>query len=310
MARKPILIAGPTASGKSALALAIAAREPALIINADALQVYANWRVLTACPSETEERQAIHRLYRHVSPTQDYSVGHWLREVAHELERAAQDNLRPLIVGGTGLYFGALTSGLAEVPATPSEVRTEADALREAGQTAGFLTYLQTHDPEILTRIDQANPMRLQRAYEVHRATGKALSAWQAETPPPLLAREDTVPLVLEADVPWLNARIAGRFAQMAETGALDEVAANLDAALDFTSPAGQALGARDLAAHLRGETSLETAIETASIATRQFAKRQRSWFRGRMSDWHHLPLGEGSSAATLYDSAKGLIEG
>jgi len=276
---QPVLIAGPTASGKSALALQIAEQQGGVIVNADAIQVYANWRVLTARPSEEDESRAPHALYGHVPYDTDYSVGHWLREVAPLL--TGPD--RPIITGGTGLYFSALTQGLAEIPPTPPEIRDEANA-RVASE--GFIALLNELDPETASRIDRQNPMRVQRAWEVLRATGKPLADWQDDTPPPLLPLEHCVPILFDVDKDWLNARIARRFAMMVDMGALDEARANL-ATWDPTLLSNKAIGAPELIAHLQGDMTLDQACEAATIATRQFAKRQRTWFRARMKAWH-----------------------
>ncbi len=276
---QPVLIAGPTASGKSGLALALAERQGGVIVNADALQVYAGWRVLTARPAPEEEARAPHRLYGMVAADQDWSVGHWLRAVAPLLQGPA----RPIIVGGTGLYFTALTEGLAEIPPTPPAIRAEGDSL-SLGQL------LEALDPETRTRIDQRNRARAQRAWEVLRATGRGLAAWQAETGPPLLPPDRAARLVLRPGRDWLAERIARRFDQMIAAGALDEARAALQG-WDPARPASRAIGAPELIAHLRGEISLADAVEAAKLATRQYAKRQRSWFRSRMSDWQALPL-------------------
>ncbi|MEQ9242103.1 tRNA (adenosine(37)-N6)-dimethylallyltransferase MiaA [Roseovarius indicus] len=283
-AEMPVLIAGPTASGKSALALEIAETRGGVIVNADAIQVYDNWRVLTARPSPAEEARAPHRLYGHVAHDAAYSVGDWLREVAGILQGEA----RPIVVGGTGLYFTALTEGLAEIPATPSEVRAEATARLEAGGLAALLADL---DDETLSRIDQMNPMRVQRAWEVQRATGRGIAAWQDDTPPPLLPPEACARLVVDAPKDWLNPRIERRFDQMLDAGALDEARANLPG----WNPAhlsAKAIGAPELIAHLNGEISLAQAREAAIVGTRQFAKRQRTWFRARMKGWQRLSAG------------------
>lgn len=276
---QPVLIAGPTASGKSGLALALAERQGGVIVNADALQVYAGWRVLTARPAPEEEARVPHRLYGMVAADQDWSVGHWLRAVAPLLQGPA----RPIIVGGTGLYFTALTEGLAEIPPTPPAIRAEGDSL-SLGQL------LEALDPETRTRIDQRNRARAQRAWEVLRATGRGLAAWQAETGPPLLPPDRAARLVLRPDRDWLAERIARRFDQMIAAGALDEARAALQG-WDPARPASRAIGAPELIAHLRGEMPLADAVEAAKLATRQYAKRQRSWFRSRMSDWQALPL-------------------
>ena len=283
-ARQPVLIAGPTASGKSALALKIAENQGGVIINADASQVFDGWRVLTARPDAQEESRAEHQLYGHVPFEAHYSTGQWLRDVAPLL---AKGHKRPIIVGGTGLYFAALTEGLAEIPPTTSDVRAEANRLREAGQIADMVDAL---DSATQAKIDLQNPMRVQRAWEVQRQTGKGLAQWHAETPPPLLPLSDCCTLVLDADTDWLNARIARRFDAMVAGGALDEARANLDR-FDPDLLSCKAIGAPELVAHLRGETTLEQAKTAASIATRQFAKRQRTWFRARMKSWQKLAL-------------------
>lgn len=284
-AGQTVLIAGPTASGKSALALALAERMGGVVVNADAIQVYANWRVLTARPSAEDEARAPHRLFGHIAHDQDYSVGHWLREV----EAMCQGPDRLIIVGGTGLYFSALTEGLAEIPATPSEIRDEADALRTADRVDHMLADL---DPVTRDRIDVQNPMRVQRAWEVWRGTGRSLAEWQDDTPPPLLRLSDCAALLLEADKDWLNARIARRFDQMIEQGALDEVRANL-AHWDPSLPSCRAIGAPELVAYLRGEITLDQARDSATISTRQYAKRQRTWFRARMRSWQQVSAAE-----------------
>ena len=276
----PVLIAGPTASGKSALALAIAEAGGGVIVNADALQVYDGWRVLTARPTADEEARARHVLYGHVPFEAEYSVGDWLREVTPLLDGPE----RPIIVGGTGLYFRALTEGLAEIPPTPPEVRTEA----EARDPAALLEELRRGDPAIVARIDTQNPARLRRAWEVLRATGRPLSAWQDATEAPALPLAATVPLLLDADRDWLNARIALRFDRMLEAGALAEAEANLHR-WDKAGGARKAIGASELIAHLRGEMTLDEAREAAVIASRQYAKRQRTWFRARMGGWTAL---------------------
>ena len=276
---QPVLIAGPTASGKSALALEIAQRNGGVIINADAIQVFENWRVLTARPPAEDEALAPHLLYGHLAGDAEYSVGHWLREVAALLNTGA----RPIIVGGTGLYFTALTQGLADIPPTPPALREAANA-RVAEE--GFEALLAELDSETAARIDRQNPMRVHRAWEVLQATGKPLAFWQDNTPPPLLPLGDTMPIVFDVDKGWLNSRIARRFDLMLEQGALEEAEANLPT-FDPTQLSAKAIGAPELIAHLRGTLTLEEARERATIATRQFAKRQRTWFRSKMSDWH-----------------------
>lgn len=273
----PILIAGPTASGKSALALAIARQQGGVIVNADASQVYACWRVLTARPSLAEETRAPHWLYGHVPWDAAYSAGHWLREVSALLARGD----RAIIVGGTGLYFQALTRGMADIPAIPGEIRAQADELT-LGQMQAAL------DPATAALVDMANRARVQRAWEVATATGRGLADWQAKTPAPVLPLARTVPLLVDMPKDRLEARIRQRFDRMLEHGALDEVAAMQDR-FDPALPAFKPIGVPELVAHLKGEISLEQARERVSIATRRFAKRQRTWFRSKMRGWHRI---------------------
>lgn len=272
----PVLIAGPTASGKSALAMELAARDGRVVVNADALQVYGCWRVLTARPSAADEAMVPHALYGHVGRDEPWSVGHWLRAVAPLLDRPA------VIVGGTGLYFSALTEGLAEVPEIPPEVRAEADARRAAEGFAGMLAEL---DAATAARIDRANGARVQRAWEVLRATGRGLAGWQQDTGAPVLPLDRVEALVIRPDVAWLDARIARRFAAMMAEGALEEVRAELPG-WDPQRPSARAIGAPELVAHLRGEIGLDEAIAAATLASRRYAKRQRTWFRNRMKLW------------------------
>ncbi len=276
-----MLIAGPTASGKSALAMELAARDGRLIVNADALQVYANWRVLTARPSPADEAALPHALYGHVPREVAYSVGHWLREVAPLLSQPV------VIVGGTGLNFNALTRGLAEVPEIPTTVRAAANARRAAEGHAALLAEL---DAATAARIDRQNPVRIQRAWEVLRATGRGLASWQDDTPAPLLPLDHAEALTLVPEVAWLNDRIDRRFRQMFHEGALDEARANLSD-WDPTLPSSRAIGAPELIAHLWGEVSLSDAIDAAVVASRQYAKRQRTWFRSNMGTWRQLSL-------------------
>ena len=283
---RPVLIAGPTASGKSALAMEIAARTGGVIVNADALQVYGCWRVLTARPSPADEATLPHRLYGHVPCDAAWSVGDWLRDVARLMGDLPGP---PIFVGGTGLYFTALTEGLAEIPPVPAEVRAESEALIAAEGHAGLSARLAEADPETYARIDTRNPMRVQRAWEVLRATGRPLSAWQAETGPPLLPLAGAQAFVVEAERDWLNARIEARFRAMLEAGALEEARAALPG-WQPDLPACRAIGAPELVAHLQGRMTLAEAEAEAIAATRNYAKRQRTWFRARMRAWTPVP--------------------
>lgn len=276
---RPVLIAGPTASGKSALAVSIVRERGGVVVNADALQVYDGWRVLTARPSPEEEREVPHHLFGHVGMEEPYSVGHWIRDVAPLLRGPH----RPVIVGGTGLYLSALTEGLAEIPPTPAEVRAEADALPLDALLSGL-------DGRTAAGIDLRNRARVQRAWEVLRATGRPLAEWQAETPPPLLPLSGATAIVLRPEVPWLDARIAARFDAMLESGALDEVRELLPQWREGT-PAFRALGAEELRAHVEGRMTLDEARARAILASRLYAKRQRTWFRSRMGGWRAVAI-------------------
>lgn len=282
---RPVLLAGPTASGKSALALALARAQGRAVVNADALQVYGMWRVLSARPSPADHAAVPHLLYGHVGFA-DYSVGHWLRD----LERVLAAHPDPVITGGTGLYFTALTEGLAPIPPVAPHWRAESAARLAAGGVAALVAEL---DVATAARIDRANPARVQRAWEVLRATGRGLAAWQADTPPPRLPRAacaDAVVLMPGRD--WLAARIDSRFDAMLAAGALDEVRAVLPdwaAAGDGAAPWARAIGAAELVAHLRDQMSLTDARDAATLATRRYAKRQRTWMRNRLADWHRV---------------------
>ncbi|MEZ5747079.1 MAG: tRNA (adenosine(37)-N6)-dimethylallyltransferase MiaA [Paracoccaceae bacterium] len=280
---KPVLIAGPTASGKSALALSIAERQGGVIVNADALQVWACWRILSARPGQADEARAEHLLYGHLPMDGEYSVGSWLRDVAGIMASGK----RMIVTGGTGLFLSALTEGLADIPPTPPAIRAEGEGLLAAG---GIAALLRDVDTATAARIDRRNPARVQRAWEVLRSTGRGLAAWQDDTGPPLLPLDRATALVIDADRDWLAERIDRRFDAMIANGALDEVAAILP---DWnpSAPWARAIGAPELAAHLRGEMSLAEAVGAAKTASRRYAKRQRTWFRARMAAWRrHVP--------------------
>ena len=276
----PVLIAGPTASGKSALALDIAARQGGIIVNADASQVYDCWRVITARPSAAEEAQAPHALYGHIAYDAEYSAGHWLREVLPLLNGPE----RVIIVGGTGLYFTALSEGMAEIPATPQAVRAEGDARSLEALRAEL-------DPETASRIDLLNRARVQRAWEVLKSTGRPLASWQDDTPAPALPLRNCTALVLNSEKSWLEERIRRRFGLMLDQGAMEEIQAMKDR-YDPALPSCKAIGVPELMAYARNQITLNDAEERAAIATRQFAKRQRSWFRARMKSWQQIALG------------------
>lgn len=300
----PILIAGPTASGKSSLGLALAAKLDGVVINADALQVYVRWNILSARPGDDDMARAPHRLYGHVDDSQLYSVGHWLIEVQREIKAALAASRTPIILGGTGLYFTTLTSGLAPIPQIPETVRAAGNTLREERGCAGFIEELARLDPETLGNTDQNNPMRLQRAWEVFTATGRGLVEWQRATPEPALRLEDTIPILLNCDRNWLNDRIAVRTLQMIRGGAIDECRQALEAGWDPGLASSQAIGAAEIVRYLTGDLTLEEATELVVVKTQQYAKRQRTWFRSKMKDWIALDPASG----TLVEDAMAVV--
>lgn len=283
---RPLLIAGPTASGKSAFALRAAA-DGGIVINADASQVYDGWQILTARPDPVEEAKAPHRLYGFVDPARRYSVGDWLRDLAPVLETALSEGTRPIIVGGTGLYFKALTEGLVEIPAIPDIIH---QSVHTRGQEIGreaFGAELSRRDPETAATTDLMNPMRVARALEVLEATGRGLADWHADTPLPLVPDAEKVLIAPERDVVY--ARCDERFDVMLASGVLAEAEAMMARQLDPALPAMKAVGAPELFAHLRGEISLAEAADQARQATRNYAKRQMTWMRNQMKDWRQI---------------------
>jgi tRNA dimethylallyltransferase len=278
---RPILIAGPTASGKSALAVELAEGQGRAVVNADALQVYAGWPILTACPGPGDLACAPHHLYAHVPHDHSYSVGDWLRDVLPLLNHSPA----PVIVGGTGLYFMALTEGLVEIPAIAPALRDRSETILASSGVAALLADL---DPLTVSRIDTRNPKRVQRAWEVQQQTGRSIAAWQDDTGSPILPEAKATCYVLNADPGWLAGRIERRFDGMIAKGAVEE-ARRMEADWDPTRPSSKAIGAVELIRVIRGEMPMEEAIATAKLRTRQYAKRQRTWFRARMSGW--IPL-------------------
>ncbi len=283
-----VLIAGPTASGKSALALRLAEAIGGEIVNADALQVYRDLRVLSARPAPDEEARIPHHLFGVVDAAEAWSVGKWLTAATRALVDIAVRGRTAVVVGGTGLYFRALTDGLADIPAVPAMVRHRAAELFEQIGEAAFRGRLSGFDPAAAARIAPGDRQRLCRALEVHDATGRALSDWQAGTSPALAADAWTA-AALEPPRALLYARCDARLEAMVAAGALDEVRALAARGLDPVLPAMKAVGVRELAAHLAGQLSLETAIAAAQQETRRYAKRQMTWLRRQTPDWPRI---------------------
>jgi tRNA dimethylallyltransferase len=286
-ANKAVLIAGPTASGKSALALALAEKLGGTVINADSMQVYSHLRIITARPSPEEEARAPHRLYGTVDEAENYSVGRWVADVGEVLAAIAAEGRIPTVVGGTGLYFKALTSGLAAVPPIPAEVRAQVRARVDTEGVSALYAELMARDPETAHRLMPLDRVRICRALEVFLATGRSLSQWHQEGGmAPLLDPARAAKIFLTCERTELVGRIDKRFAAMLEAGALDEVRALAARQLDPLLPAMKAHGVPWLIRHLGGEMSLDEAAEGGRMDTRRYAKRQVTWFRGQMTDW------------------------
>ncbi|MCO8019199.1 tRNA (adenosine(37)-N6)-dimethylallyltransferase MiaA [Brevundimonas diminuta] len=283
------LIAGPTASGKSRLAMQRARETGAVVINADSQQLYADLRVLSARPSVEDEAEIPHRLYGVADAADAWSVGRWSRAVMDLLAELAAEGRAALLVGGTGLYFNALTKGLAEIPPVPVDIRDAVQAEFDAEGEAVFRRRLAQVDPAAEAAIFPADRQRLVRAFSVHRASGRALSDWKADTRP-LLAPHSYDALVVEPSRERLYASCDARVDVMMAHGALDEVRALVARDLSPDLPAMKAVGVRELAAHLEGELSLEDAVAAVKQSTRNYAKRQLTWFRNQQRDWPRDP--------------------
>jgi tRNA dimethylallyltransferase len=279
-----ILIAGPTASGKSALALALAEARNGVIINADSMQVYRDLRVLTARPTRQEEARAPHRLYGHVDAAVNFSAGAWVADAATILAEARAQNRLPIFAGGSGLYFKALTRGLSAVPPIPLDVREDVRARLARDGVEALHAQLMQRDPASAERLKPRDKVRVARALEVVEATGRSLTDWHRDGLAPLLPPGAFAAVFLEPERDELYARIDVRFDAMLGAGALDEVAALASRKLDCLLPAMKAHGVPALIRHLAGEITLEQAAVIGRADTRHYAKRQFTWFR------HQLP--------------------
>jgi len=282
-----ILITGPTASGKSALAIEAAKSVDGVVINADSMQVYDTLRVLTARPSTNDMDGVPHHLYGHVRAGENYSTGAWLRDVETCLCELKQAGRKPVFVGGTGLYFKALTQGLALMPDIPEDLRAYwRNRLIEEGPE-NLHRELAEKDKEVAARLDPADGQRIVRAIEVIEASGRSIADFQAETPPPLIPADSAQKIVVLPERPVLHDRINKRFEGMLEAGAIAEVEALLALNADPASPIMRAIGVPEIAAFTRGEMSRDAVITRGSAATRQYAKRQMTWFRNQMGpEW------------------------
>jgi tRNA dimethylallyltransferase len=294
--RNAILIAGPTASGKSALALDLAERKGGAIVNTDSMQVYSVLDVLTARPGAAELARAPHFLYGHVHPAVPYSTGAWLRDVSRLVDGGALAGHVPIFVGGTGLYFRALLEGISDMPDIPGVIRDRWRSELKALGAHRLHRELFRRDAAAAVRLKPSDSQRILRALEVLDASGRSILDWQAARGRPLIERESATLLAIEPQREALVRRIDARFDAMIDRGVLDEVKAILELGLDPALPAMKAIGVRELAAALAGKLPFPEAIERSKIATRQYAKRQGTWFRNQLGpEWRRLQLGDGA---------------
>lgn len=302
--RRAVLIAGPTASGKSALALGIAQRTGGVVINADSMQVYRELSILTARPSPEDERQAPHRLYGHVASHDGYTVARYLDDLEKVLSETA--GKVAVIVGGTGLYFNAMTQGLSDVPPIDERVRTFWRERAKTMSAAALHKELAVVDPVLYGRLHPNDTQRVLRALEVADSTGRPLSDWQEKRSAPLIAGGRIARVVMAPERDWLHDRIEQRFHAMVAGGGLDEARAFAALGLDPELPAMKAIGVPEMMAAASGDLSPEAAIEAAVTATRQYAKRQETWFRNQMPEWPRVdPAHQRHFVAVMDDIAQ-----
>jgi tRNA dimethylallyltransferase len=285
-AKQAVLIAGPTASGKSALALHLAERLGGVVVNADSMQVYRDLRVITARPAPGEEARVPHRLYGHVDAAENYSVGRWCRDAAVVLEEIAAQGRLPILVGGTGLYFKALLTGLAAVPPIPDDIRTRVRERIVSEGAPALHAELMRADPKTAQRLMVNDRSRISRALEVVEATGRPLSDWHRDGLPPLVDAAHAVKVFVTCERAELVRRIEARFGIMLKAGALEEVRALAARRLDPLLPAMKAHGVPWLIRQLAGAISRDEAAAGGIMDTRRYAKRQVTWFRNQMQDW------------------------
>ncbi len=299
-----MLIAGPTASGKSALALELAQKIGGVIVNTDSMQVYRDLRIITARPTPQEEARVPHRLYGHVDAAVNFSAGSWISDAAAVLAEARAQNRLPIFTGGSGLYFKALTRGLSAVPPISAEVREDVRARLERGGVEALHAELARRDPASAERLKPRDRSRIARALEVVEATGRSLTDWHRDGLPPLLPPGTFSALFLDPERDELYARIDARFAAMLQAGALEEVERLAARRLDPLLPAMKAHGVPALIRHVSGEISLEAAAEIGRRDTRHYAKRQFTWFR------HQLPEFEWVRPEAAGEWLSGVIPG
>ena len=289
---KPILLTGCTASGKSELAKELAMLSPSLIINADALQVYECWKIISARPSQQDMTDFNHSLYGHVNCKDNYDVGSWLDELKIQLYHAKKRSLRPIIVGGTGLYYTLLTDGISEIPVVSAQTREKSNELL-GNEPAKLLSDLQQFDEQTFYNIDRKNFARVQRAWEVLYETGKGITYWQSRVLPPTLSIADTIPVVLNIASDKLGDNIKNRFNKMIDLGVIEEVeevfkkvTTSIENKASF-----RAIGVHEIKNFLDNKIDFKDLEEVIIIKTRQYAKRQRTWFRNKLKGWNLVEI-------------------
>jgi tRNA dimethylallyltransferase len=292
-----ILIAGPTASGKSALALELAQKHGGTIINADSMQVYRDLRIITARPTGDEEQRLPHRLYGHVDAAENYSVGRWVTEAAQALADARSRGRPAILVGGTGLYFSTLTRGIAAVPPIPAEIRRDVRSRLEAEGVAALHAELDKRDPTTAARLKPGDRARITRALEVVLATGRSLTDWHGDNMPARLDLAAAAKVFLMPQRNALGLRIDARFDAMMAAGALAEVRALAARNLDPSLPAMKAHGVPWLIRHLRGEITMAEAVAQAKRDTRRYTKRQATWFRNQLPQFEWVEPTDAAAA-------------
>ena len=282
---QPILITGCTGIGKSSLAIELAKLEDSKIINADSMQVYSSWNILSSRPTKNDVNEVSHRLYGHINHDANYSVGKWIKDVENEL---FSDGLRPIIVGGTGLYFKTLLKGLSDLPEISKETRKISNNLIKNNPDL-IKRILFKYDFNTFNNIDIKNLRRLQRAYEVFTETGNGLNFWKNNDLKPLLSFSNCKAFVLNAEVNFINKRIDERFDKMLDLGVIDEVNNVFTLFKDQNFPASKALGAKQIFSFIKKKNTLSEAVNEAKLKTRQYAKKQRTWFRNQFNKWENI---------------------
>ncbi len=302
--KRAILIAGPTASGKSETALKVAEALQGEIINTDSMQVYKGLDIIVAQPKESDLEKAPHALYGFRDPAKSFSVARWMEEAKKAADGAWENGHIPIFIGGTGLYFKALVDGISDIPEVPEHIKLSLDRRLKTEGLEALYHELEDFDPEIAGQLKPNDKQRVLRALCVYQATDKTLSFWQTQKKKPVLGGVSLLKVVLQSPPEELNEKILKRLKKMLDQGALGEVRTFQERKLNPSLPATKALGLRPLLRHLAREVSINEALELAVIETRQYAKRQRTWFRNQFQDWYPVAAGE-SAADKILSLAK-----